>query len=230
MKNQQVPVMYIKYGVIFFVYSLFAGLVIQLYLITEIFPQFNLGDGIVVLDSSGFNQIAKEKAIEIGEKGWAAWELRPKQQSPAGIASIFYSLWAPKPYSMLPFNALVHAISGSIVLWLLSRFFPWKPAVIGSAVFVLNPAAMEWVAQIHRDGIFILGNLLVLLSLIRYGKDWGSTNPGGILISFVIAISGTTLVWIARPFWVQVLFVTILIWIAMMSMHCLITAARKDAV
>src|SRR3990167_3187410 len=106
-------------GVTFFVYALCASFAIQIYIVPEIFPHFNLGEGLIILDSTGFNQIAKAKSIEIMEQGWRAWEVRPQNQSPAGIASIFYSLWIPKPYNLLPFNALVHALSGCLVFWLL---------------------------------------------------------------------------------------------------------------
>ena len=164
------PRLIILLGVAFFVYSLCVSALIQGYFIPKVFPHFNLGDGLVVLDSTGFNKIAKTKSAEILEKGWGAWELRPQTQSPAGIASVFYSLWTPKPYSLLPFNALVHALSGCVVLWFLRHFFSWKPAILGASLFVLNPAALEWVAQIHRDGVFILGNLLVLVCLIQLGK------------------------------------------------------------
>ncbi len=73
----------------------------------------------VILDSSGFNQIAKSKAVEIVSQGWGAWQLRlgAKQQSPAGITSVFYVLITPKPYSVLSLNAFVYAVSGCLVLF-----------------------------------------------------------------------------------------------------------------
>lgn len=206
-------------GVIFFVYALFVSLAIQIYIVPEIFPRFNLGDGLIILDSTGFNQIAKAKAAEIMDKGWRVWELRPQKQSPAGIASAFYALWVPKPYSLLPFNALVHALSGCLVFWILRRFFSWKPAILGSALFVINPAALEWVAQIHRDGVFILGNLMALVSLMQLGAGLKSEEQGTMVWGFVFGVIGTGFVWIARPQWVHVLFVSLLLCACLIVIH-----------
>src|SRR3989338_7516820 len=212
LKTQSEPRAIFVLGLMYFVYALCASFAIQIYIVPKIFPHFNLGEGLIILDSTGFNQIAKMKTIEIMEKGWRAWELRPKGQSPAGIASIFYSLWIPKPYSLLPFNALVHALSGCLVFWLLCHFFSWWPAVLGSTLFVLNPAAMEWVAQIHRDGVFILGNLMVLACLMQFWKGLQFGMVVTMAWGFVFGMIGTCLVWVARPQWVQVLMVLLLLY------------------
>ncbi len=215
-------------GLIFFVYSLGAGLAIQTYIVPKIFPQFDLGEGLVILDSTGFNQIAKAKADEIKERGWGAWELRPQTHSPAGIASIFYTLWIPKPYSLLPFNALVHALSGCLVLWLLLHFFSWKPAMFGSALFVINPAALEWVAQIHRDGVFILGNLMVLVCMVRFLGGLKSANVRALAWGLILGVAGTSLVWIARPYWVQVLMVFVLLGLLLIGISYWTTRVARN--
>lgn len=226
MKHQDDSKLIIILGMIFFLYSLLAGVVIQTILVPVIFPHINLGDGLIVLDSNGFNQIAKQKALEIIEKGWVAWELRPQGQTPAGIASLFYALITPKPYSMLPFNALLHAFSGCLVFWLLRNFFSVKAAVAGSLIFILNPSAMEWVAQIHRDGLFILGNLMVLAAFLLFSADSNYLRKH--LIGIFFAISGAFLVWAARPFWAQVIFVSTLVWLAMYSMSQFLNKAGHN--
>ncbi len=215
-------------GLIFFVYSLGAGVAIQAYFVPKIFPQFDLGEGLIILDSTGFNQIAKVKANEIKERGWGAWELRPRALSPAGIASIFYALWTPKPYSLLPFNALVHALSGCLVLWLLLHLFSWKPALFGSALFVINPAAMEWVAQIHRDGVYVLGNLMVLICIVQFLGGLKSENVRTMAWGLILGIAGTWLVWIARPYWIQVLIVLVLLGSLLISISCWTTRAARN--
>ncbi|MBL1140642.1 MAG: hypothetical protein HND53_01265 [Proteobacteria bacterium] len=220
------------FGVITFVYMLCASSFIQIYVIQVLFPQFNLGDGLAVFDSAGFDQIAKSKAIEINEKGWGAWELRPRGntgnagQSPSGIASFFYTLWAPKPYVMLPFNAFVHALSGCLVVWLLRIFYSWVPSLLGGALFVLNPAAMEWAAQIHRDGIFILGNLMVLASLFHLFKILETGKISNMIWSMFLGMFGTSLVWVARPYWIQVLITSIIL--CMISVRFLYAVKGKD--
>ena len=159
------------FGVATFIYALSLGLFIQLYAIPVLLPDSNLGDGISEFDSFKFHLTALEKAIEISHQGWSEWELKPRKHFPAGIASFFYALWTPKPYALLPFNAIVHALSGCLVVWSLRQFFSLLPAIIGGAVFVLNPVAMQWVAQIHRDGVFVLGNLMVLVCLFQLSKN-----------------------------------------------------------
>ena len=216
------------FGVVTFIYALSVGVFIQLYAIPILFPHFNLGDGLAVLDSVGFDKIAREKAVEITEKGWRAWELRPQINSPAGIASAFYTLWTSKPYTMLPLNAIVHALSGCLVVWMLRHFFSWKPAILGGALFVLNPAAMEWIAQIHRDGIFVLGNLMVLACLFQFSKSLVSGKVSNMAWGLFWGLSGTIVVWVARPFWIQVLSVSILLWVGLLVLLCAFTGMCAD--
>lgn len=199
-----------KVGIVVFAYALIASTFIQTLLVSHLLPSFNLGDGLIILDSVGFNQIAKAKAREIAELGWQAWELRPQGQFPAGVASAFYVLWTPMPYSLLPFNALVHALSACLVFWLLRGWFAPLPAIIGSVVFAVNPSAMEWVAQIHRDGVFILGNLLVLVALMQFRRGLSSEGIREFVWGCIWAGCGTGLVWMARSYWVQVLFVAMI--------------------
>ena len=206
--------------VVTFIYALSAGLFIQLYVIPVLFPHFNFGDGLAIMDSVGFDKIAREKAIEISREGWRAWELRPQLQSPAGIASFFYTHWTPKPYSLLPFNAIVHALSGCLIVWLLRHFYSLLPAIVGGAVFVLNPAAMEWVAQIHRDGVFILGNLMVLACLFQLSKSLYYFKASSVMWGLFFGLSGTIVVWVARGFWIQVLFSSILLWVGLLVLLC----------
>lgn len=211
------------FSCITFIYMLCAGFFIQLYVIQVLFPQFNMANGLAGFDSTGFDLIARYKAIEISEKGWGVWELRPigntgnGGQSPAGIASIFYKLWAPMPYSMLPFNAIVHALSGCLVVWILRRFYLWVPSLLGGALFVLNPTALEWAASIQRDGIFILGNLMVLASLFHLLEILEAGKMHNMIWNIFLGVSGTLLVWVARPYWVQVLITTIILCMLLVS-------------
>ncbi len=202
-------------GMLVFTYSWLASLLLQLWVIPTLFSQPGAAEGLVVLDSMGFHSIAKDKAAEIARLGWSAWELKPQQQSPAGIASFFYTLLGPTPASILPFNAAVHAISACVVMTVLRSFFTAMPAILGALVFALNPASFEWVAQIHRDGMFILGNLLLIVGVLRFiPKD--KIDIGRMKIWFglcwvMFPVAGTFLIWVARPYWVQVAFITIVL-------------------
>lgn len=198
-------------GIAWFAYSLAVTFGLQLLVIPHFLPQYDLGHGLFVPDSIGFHEIAKDKAIEIRNSGWGAWELRPKGFSPAGISAAFYAIWTSEPYCVLPFNALVHAASGCVVLWLLLGQYGRASATFGATLFVVNPSALEWVAQIHRDGLFILGNLLVIVCLVRLGRGAGSAHPRDLLGSLVWGVVGTLLVWVSRPYWMQVLIASAII-------------------
>ena len=208
------PWLLVWLGLFVFVYSWLASLLLQLWVIPTLFSQPGAAEGLVVLDSIGFDRIAKAKVAEIASLGWSAWELKPQWQLPAGIASLFYTVIGPSPTSVLPFNAVVHALSACAVTLILRNFFSAVPALIGALVFALNPASFEWVAQIHRDGIFILGNLLFICGIMSFFRPSG--EGGGRWLRYLSSMVfmpalGITLVWAARPYWVQVMLVTTLL-------------------
>jgi len=208
------PWLLVWLGLFVFVYSWLASLLLQLWVIPTLFSQPGAAEGLVVLDSIGFDRIAKAKVAEIASLGWSAWELKPQWQLPVGIASLFYAVIDPSPTSVLPFNAVVHALSACAVTLILRNFFSAVPALIGALVFALNPASFEWVAQIHRDGIFILGNLLFICGIMSFFSPSG--EGGGRWLRYLSSMVfmpalGITLVWAARPYWVQVMLVTILL-------------------
>jgi hypothetical protein len=194
-------------GIAVFFYAWFSSLVIQLWVIPHFFSHPGAEEGLVIWDSIGFHMQAKQKAAEISALGWSVWEMRPYGQSPVGLASAAYVLFGASPSSMLPFNALVHALSACVVLVILRKFFPAFPSFVGSLVFVLNPSSFEWVAQIHRDGIYILGNLFFVLGLVCIFNDSDvirSKNSKYFMKLAIIFVTGVFFVWLGRPYWIQI--------------------------
>ena len=221
-------------GIVFFLYSLVVGLLIQTTVVPKLFTETASVEGLIIPDSIGFHQIAVAKAKEINEKGWAYWELRPNGHSPAGIASVIYALSVEKPFSILPFNALVHALTACVVLGILLSFFPTGAAILGSMAFVLNPTAMEWVAQIHKDGLFVLGNLLLLLCLVNISAPGRPTTIARRGVYFFLGLAGIFIIWVARPHWAPVSFLFSLLialnWIySLVSRHGVIHSNRQKA-
>jgi hypothetical protein len=213
--------------IVFFVYSAAAAAAVQ-FIILFALPQTNLGHGLFVPDSTGFHQIALKVAGQIVKQGWSAWELRPGGQYPAGIASIFYYLWRPEPYAMIPFNAVLHATAGSLVYFLLGTFIS-NPlvALAGSTLFVMNPASFEWTAQIHKDGTFILGNLLVLTAWMILLKSADRKRWWEFFVPPLLTLIGSFLIWASRPYWNQVsitaciimLIITFITWLPGILRH-----------
>lgn len=171
---------------------------------------FGQNTGLFSPDSIGFHEIAKTKANLINQFGWGAWELRPENQFPAGLASIFYAIIYPSPLVLLPLNAAVHALSGYLVVEILRNFFRISAAIIGGVFFVIFPSSLEWVAQIHRDGLYILGNLLFLyaaLILISEAKNYKKKSIATLFkIPFILLIS-MALIWLSRAYWIAVLLI-----------------------
>ena len=209
-------------GVLVFVYSWFASLVLQLWLIPTLFTQPGAAEGLVVLDSIGFDRKAKMLAEVINTLGWSAWELRPGGQSTVGILAALYALFGPTPTVILPFNAAVHAMSACVVLMVLRNFFTLMPAMLGALFFALNPSSFEWVAQVHRDGIFILGNLLFILGILRFVRGFETRHGIDLwhwLIWLLLTLVGSSLIWVSRPYWIHITFfililtvVTVMLW------------------
>jgi len=101
---------YGRIGLLFFLYPLLAALLVQLVILPYVFPKWNAGDGILAGgDWYMFHQQAVSLAREIHAQGWSVWELRPQGQAPVGIAAAIYALTLPKPWTLIPLNAALHA-------------------------------------------------------------------------------------------------------------------------
>jgi len=220
------PRLVVWLGLFVFMYAWLASLLLQLWIIPTLFLQPGAEKGLVILDSIGFDRQSKAHAASISTLGWSAWELRHQGQAPVGIASVFYVLFGPTPASMLPFNAAIHAISTCVAILILRGFFTSVPALVGALLFALNPASFEWVAQIHRDGIFILGNLLLILGILRLidGPEPDAERmKAWYWLGWVLApLAGTFLIWVARPYWVQVALITLVLAVVTVTLTNLI--------
>lgn len=199
-----------------FFYSLVISLIIQKVLVPTLFPSAN--NGLVILDSIGFDLIAKEKASQILINGWSSWELNPSNQLPAGIASIFYVFFGKNPSSFLPFNAIMHSLSSCLMFGILRKIFSVIPALLGVIFFAVNPTSLEWVSQIHRDGVFIFGNLLLLSGVILVVHHDSKNKPCVCvsIFSTIAMIAGYILIFLVRPYWIDILLIFLYIVFAML--------------
>lgn len=186
----------------FFIYSFAASAFFRMVVVCWLFPEFNLEGGFSVPDSVGFHLMALEKANEIRTSGWSAWALRPQNQFPAGMASLLYLL-SPSPWLLLAFNSLIHALSGGLLFVMLRRFFSPLASFCGAVMFVVNPLSMEWVANLHRDGIFILGNYLFLSGFLNLLCPSKPRQRIQTVQAFIMGCLGTLLIWLARSYWIQ---------------------------
>lgn len=192
----------------FFIYTAVIALMVQLVLLPHVFTSWHAGNGLLVgLDSFSFNQIAVNLSQAIKSQGWSVWELRPKGQAPAGIAAIVYTLTIPKPLAMIPLNAALHATAAFILLKIMQIFIPdWRKAIWPVLPLLMYPSAMTWYTQLHKDGFFIAGMLIYLLGLVKLSQSetWTDTwfKP---LTGVLLLLFGSALVWIVRPYGVQIM-------------------------
>ncbi len=216
----------------FFVYTAAVAAIIQLVLLPHFLTRMNYGHGLFVQDSAKFHRVALQQASDMMKYGWSAWQLSPGPKGyPAGLASIFYYLWYPEPFSMIPANAVLHATAGCVVFFILSSFlhFDRTAAFGGAALFVLNPASLEWASQIHRDGTFILGNLLVLSAWLLIMKGIKEEKWRFFICAGLAFVPGTTLIWASRNYWGQVVAVVCAVLIAVIFFHMIVSLHRRSS-
>jgi len=193
---------------IFFVYTATIALMVQLILLPNVFPAWHAGDGLLIgIDCYSFHHIAVDLAKKIHAQGWSAWELRPDGQASAGIAGAVYALTAPKPWVVVPINAALHATATLVLLRIVQFFLPnWRKALWCVLPFLLYPSAMTWYTQNHKDGYFILGSFMFIYGWILLAQPEAWRNVWRRPLTAVFsALLGVVLVWIVRPYGVQMM-------------------------
>ncbi len=193
---------------ILFAYASGMALLVQLVLLPYVFPAWNGGDGMLMGgDWLQFHRQAVEMAGRIRSEGWSAWELRPSLQATAGIAGAIYALSVPHPWTLIPINAGLHATSGLVVFRLVLLFVSdWRVAALAVSPFALFPSAMLWYTQILKDSYSIPGELLFLfgwVSLVRL-QTW-RLGVKSILRALICLALGVSLMWVVRPYGVQIM-------------------------
>jgi hypothetical protein len=189
-------------------YGVISSIFIQFVVLPYIFPSFHAGDGLLKGgDWVSFQELAVELSQRIRTEGWSVWELRPGGQAPAGIAAAIYALTVPKPWTLIPLNAALHATAAIILLLIILQCIDNRRiALLCTLPFVFFPSAMTWYTQIHKDGYFILGALLfiygwiVFLGIMQEKAGWS-----GALKGILLMYAGIFFVWIVRPYGVQML-------------------------
>ena len=187
-----------------FGYAAVSALLVQLVILPHLFPAWHAGNGLLVGgDWITFHNDAVRLAERIRSQGWSAFELRPMElgNAPAGIASAVYALTVPRPWTLIPLNAALHATAAALLFHLLRGFVTdWRWAAIGTAPFAFYPSALVWISQIHKDGFAIAGYLSLFVAwagLARHDPVVGQWRAlPGLLVLLPV---GFGLVWLVRP-------------------------------
>jgi len=190
------------FALLFFLYPLVVGLLVQLVLLPYVFPAWHAGDGLLDgLDSRAFHRLAVQQAEKIVIEGWKAWSLAPEGQPVAGIASAFYALFSPHPWVLLPLNAILHALAAWTVYKTLRFFLDncWF-AILASLPIMLFPSSLYWVSQLHNDNYAVTGMVLLGYGCACFARE-KSWHDKRIVISGILAfLSGGALVWLVRDY------------------------------
>lgn len=185
-----------------FAYAAGAAVLVQLVLLPHLLPAWHAGHGLLVGgDWVTFHQYAARMAERIRAQGWGAFALRPEGQAPVGIAGAVYALTWPRPWTLIPLNAALHATAAALLYRLLRGFVPdWRWAAAGTAPFVLYPSALMWVTQLHKDGIFIAGYLCLFVAWAGLARhDPVVWRPAVLARLLGLLAAGFALVWLVRP-------------------------------
>ena len=155
----------LKVWVCVFIYALVTGLLIQLVVLPYVFPQLHAGNGLLAgRDWVGFHEQAVVQAQKIAELGWGEFLLRPDgDNSVIGLASFFYVVFGPYPYTLLPLNAAMFA-AGGVALFSILKQLQLKDdeALIALLPYLIFPSALLQYGQMHKD-VFCTAGLLVVL-------------------------------------------------------------------
>lgn len=192
-----------------FLWSLLTGLFIQKVLLVYIFPAMNAGSGILVgTDGISFHQLAVDLAAQIDTRGWSAWTLCPQGQPVAGILAIFYALFTPQPWVILPWNALLHALAARYLILILLKFFPNKnKAYLAVLPFAFFFSAFTWTAQMHNENYAVLGSILLMYSAVSASEPLKEHRLSHVTAVIIPGMIGALLVLMVRTYMYEMLFV-----------------------
>ncbi|HQU17249.1 MAG TPA: hypothetical protein PLO69_14290 [Gammaproteobacteria bacterium] len=198
-----------KLWLIFTLFFSFCGLLLQLVVIPYGFPHLDAGHGLLAGgDWVGFQRLAVKMAARIQVDGWAAWQLRPGGQAPAGIAAAFYSVFGAKPYELVPLYAATYA-SDLVAVTAIYRYigFGRFESLAGITPAVVFPSTLMMYGTLNKDAFFGAGCMMVLLGWVKLlGVLRAPKLQFGTLFGiFVLFVIGTGLVWLVRPYGVPIL-------------------------
>lgn len=219
--------------ILFFLYTAGVAFAIQLVLLPYVFPKWHAGNGLLIGgDWIHFHELAVNMADKIHHFGWSSWNINPEGQTPAGIAAAIYALTVSKPWVLIPLNAFLHASSALIIVKMMRRFLPvGNYAVYCALPFLFYPSAATWYAQIHRDGMSILGALLVLYGWIIFSewRGYGTQRSWRTIIRiFAYIACGIFLMGISRPYMLIMIKVISLLILMVFTGIVFFSTSRKE--
>jgi len=188
---------------VFFLYSATAAVVFQKILL-PMAPSLHAGNGLLFGDSQYFHTVALALAAKIAAQGWGAWSVYPDLGATGNVAVLgaLYALFGVNPAWMIPLNAAVHALGGLLIFKITRLLAPDEnrrtAALIAATLFVIFPSALNWYAQVHKDGFAIAGVLLVVWAWM-WARDRAISGRDCAIFGGAIC-AGVSLLLFVRPY------------------------------
>lgn len=176
------------------------GLFVQKVVLVYFFPNLNAGYSLLAgADYQKFHLIAVELADKIRDSGWSAWRLQPEGQAVSGIAAVFYALFNPQPWVLLPWNAFLHALSVFFLYKTLLLILKNKNcAFIASLPCAFFPSSFAWTIMMHNENYINLGVMMVLFSWAKFFHDGELMSIAKFFSIYMVNFIGLGLIFMVR--------------------------------
>lgn len=194
---------------LFFSYATAAALLFQKFLLPLVASAHH-GQGLVEGDSAYFHAVAVDLAERIRQHGWSEWRLYPTHSADGNVALLagLYVLFGADPSLLVPVNAALHALTGTLLFLLGRMLSPGRvgtlAGMVAGTLYVVFPSALNWYGQIHKDGFAIAGTALILHAWMA-----AETRPAGrrqVLATMLSALAGVGLILFVRPYHLAIVF------------------------
>ena len=116
---------------LFFSYATAAALLFQKFLLPLIASAHH-GQGLIEGDSAYFHAIAVDLADRIRQHGWTEWRVYPTHGATGNVALLaaLYSLFGNDPSLIVPVNAAIHALAGTLLFLLGRMIWPGRVGML----------------------------------------------------------------------------------------------------
>lgn len=218
---------------VFYCYSTTVAFVFQK-VVLPLFPGLHGGSGLLGADSIFFHNAAVKLAESIRVHGWGQWTATPGQGLTGNVSvlALFYVFFGYDPTVVIPLNTAVHATSGLFVFLIARTLWPGRvgiySGIIGACLFIGFPSALNWYAQVHKDGFAILGMLMMFYSWLQLTRDSSRLRKG--LWIFFGNLSGLSLIIFVRPYNLMVLMVSAIILSFVSFLYYMVTKRMRKSV
>lgn len=188
---------------LFFSYATAAALLFQKFFLPLVSSAHH-GQGLVEGDSAYFHAVAVDMAERIRLHGWSEWRVYPSLGATGNVALLaaLYAMFGNDPSLMVPVNAAIHALTGTLLFLLGRMLWPGRigtlSGMIAATLYIVFPSALNWYGQIHKDGFALAGTALILMAWVV--AETGSAARRQIFLAVAVLIAGLALVVFVRPY------------------------------